>query len=58
MGGGASRKAEEWFALDYLVIKKGNTFKKNMALIDGFAALLEDACKESRAFVNRTMGCV
>ena len=32
---------------NYLVIKKGNVLKKNIAFIDGFAALLEDTCKES-----------
>ena len=38
---------------NYLVIKKGNAVEKNIALIDSFAALLEDTCTESWAFVNR-----
>lgn len=53
---GESRKAEEWWnglAPDHLVTKEENKLKKNMTLIGGFAALLEDTCKERRTFVNR-----
>ena len=56
-GGGRGVRGEQkdWgmVCFNYLVIKKGNAVEKNIALIDSFAALLEDTCTESWAFVNR-----
>lgn len=53
MGRGGRLRSD--LALAYLISKRYNEFRKNIALRVSFEALLEDVSKESLVVINRKM---